>query len=151
MNTKLLAVAALLLNVGCMTGPKNIIFSSSTSGGCARNNSCIGFFIYDNGTYDATIGGIHEGGRVERNGKVLTYYKITHSGVIDPVIFNEWKALFNALDIPELKKSLEPGILAGTFDGVDYMMGFEKDSHSYLLSSIEYKLDPTIPFFAKSY
>lgn len=149
-----IALAAFIFNVGCMSKPTpSIIFSLADSGGCARNNSCGGVSVYDNGTFDGTIGGIHENGRIERGGEYISYYKITYRGVIEPCLFAEWKQLYEDLDVKALKFGLGPGIPginAGTFDGIDYMMGIEKEGQSYLLSSIDLKLDPSLPFFAKS-
>jgi len=152
MKKTYIVLAALIFNVGCMSTPSpKIIFSLSDSGGCARNNSCGGVSVYDNGTFDGTIGGIHENGRVERAGEFVSYYKITYSGMIEPGLFAEWKQLYDDLDVEALKSELGPGVHAGTFDGVDTMIGIEKDGQSYLLSSIDLKLDTARPFFAKSF
>lgn len=147
-----IALVALVFSVGCMnTAPPSIIFSIAESGGCARNNSCGGVSVYDNGTFDGTIGGIHEHGRIERDGEYKSYYRINYSGVIEQGLFEEWRQLYDELDIEALKSNLGPGVHAGTFDGADYMMGIEKDGQSYLLASVEYKIDTSVPFFAKSF
>lgn len=147
-----IALAALIFNAGCMSKLEpSIIFSMAHSGGCARANGCGGVSVYDNGTFDGTIGGIHENGRIERNGEYIPYYKITYSGVIEPGLFAEWKQLYDDLDVDALKSELGPGVHAATFDGVDTMMGIEKDGQSYLLSSINLKFDTAQPFFAKSF
>jgi len=148
----LIGVTALIFNGGCMSkSAPSIIFSMAHSGGCARNNSCGSVVVYDNGAFDGFIGGTHEHGRVERDGEYIPYYKITYSGVIEPGLFTEWKQLYEDLDVETLKSELGPGEYAGTYDGVDTMIGIEKDGQSYLLSSIELKLDSAQPFFAKSF
>jgi len=147
-----IALTALIFNAGCMSNPEpSIIFTLTDSGGCARNNSCGGVSVYVNGTFDGTIGGIHENGRIERGGEYISYYKITYSGVIEPSLFAEWKQLYDDLDVDALKSELGPGVHAGTFDGLDSMMGIQKGGQSYLLSSINLKFDTTQPFFAKSF
>lgn len=150
-RANLLRILTVCLLAACNGAPdSSIVFSLSTSGGCSRNNSCISLTVYDDGKYDAMIGGIHERGFVERDGKRQLYYKILHNGEIDAERFQDWRNAYEDQNFESLKDSLSPGVHAGTFDGTDFMMSVEKNGKSYLLSSIEYTLDSRIPFFEKS-